>query len=192
MTVPYTFGNANGVVALAELDANFAAVGEYANTAGSASMANTAAIANFATTAGTSNFATTAGTSNFANVSGSTQLSATVSGNAQPNITSVGLLTSVTVTGNVTAGYLLGNGSQLTGISTTSDANALTGNILSANVVNSSLTSVGVLANLTVTGNVYSNGNIAMVSNLPRNTYVANVAPTSGQGNIGDIWYQTF
>jgi len=30
MTVPYTFANASGQVPAAELDANFAAVGEYA------------------------------------------------------------------------------------------------------------------------------------------------------------------
>jgi hypothetical protein len=44
--------------------------------------------------------------------------------------------------------------------------------------------------NLLVTGNVYSRGNIALVSNLPRNVYVNNFAPNAGQGNIGDIWYQ--
>jgi hypothetical protein len=46
--------------------------------------------------------------------------------------------------------------------------------------------------NFITTGNVYSRGNIAVVSNLPRNIYVNTVAPTSTQGNIGDIWYQTF
>jgi hypothetical protein len=30
------------------------------------------------------------------------------------------------------------------------------------------------------------------VSNLARNVYVVNAAPTSGQGVVGDIWYQTF
>jgi len=43
----------------------------------------------------------------------------TLSTAAQPNITSVGTLTSLSVTGNVSANYFIGNGSQLTGISTT-------------------------------------------------------------------------
>ena len=46
--------------------------------------------------------------------------------------------------------------------------------------------------NVITTGNVYSNGNIAMVSNIARNVYVNSVAPSSTQGNVGDIWYQTF
>jgi hypothetical protein len=41
---------------------------------------------------------------------------ATVTTAAQPNITSVGTLSSLTVTGNVSANYFIGNGSQLTGL----------------------------------------------------------------------------
>jgi hypothetical protein len=33
---------------------------------------------------------------------------------------------------------------------------------------------------------------VAMVSNIARFTWIANVAPLSTQGNIGDIWYQTY
>ena len=60
-----------------------------------------------------------------ANVSGYVSLStaantaATVTTASQPNITSVGNLTSLTVTGNVSANYFIGDGSQLTGISGT-------------------------------------------------------------------------
>ena len=64
----------------------------YANTAGSTTFANTATTANTASTAGT---VTTA---------------------AQPNITSVGTLSTLSVTGTINAGNLVGNGSQLTGI----------------------------------------------------------------------------
>jgi filamentous hemagglutinin len=58
---------------------------------------------------------------------GSATTAATVTTNAQPNITSVGTLTSIassgniSTTGNVTADYFIGNGSQLTGISTSSN-----------------------------------------------------------------------
>jgi hypothetical protein len=47
-----------------------------------------------------------------------TRISGTLSTAAQPNITSVGTLTSLAVTGNVTANYFIGNGSQLTSLST--------------------------------------------------------------------------
>jgi filamentous hemagglutinin len=58
---------------------------------------------------------------------GSATTAATVTTNAQPNITSVGTLTSIassgniSTTGNVTGNYFVGNGSQLTGISTSSN-----------------------------------------------------------------------
>lgn len=71
--------------------------------------------------------------------------------------TNQGLLLSNTIsaTGNVTAGGLFfGNGSQLTGVISSAPASLITGNTLSANVINSSLTSVGVLTNLSVSGNV--------------------------------------
>lgn len=66
----------------------------------------------------------------------------------------------------------------------------------SANIVTNgsqpAITSVGTLSSLSVSGNIYSNGNIAMVSNVARNVYIANTAPGNTAGNIGDIWYQTF
>jgi hypothetical protein len=58
MTVPYTFANQTGAIPLSELDANFAAVPNFANVAN------------------------------------------TVNNNAQPNITSVGVLNSLSVNGN--------------------------------------------------------------------------------------------
>jgi hypothetical protein len=43
----------------------------------------------------------------------------------------------ISATGNVNGNYILGNGSQLSGIITTVDANTLIGNTLSSNIVNS-------------------------------------------------------
>ena len=77
MTVPYIFANAVGNIPLSELDANFANVSNYSNTAGN------------------------------------------VVNSAQANITSVGTLISLSVSGNVTGNYFLGNGSQLTGLPAT-------------------------------------------------------------------------
>jgi len=69
-----------------------------------ANVTGTVANATFATSAGTATSATTAGT---------------VTSNAQANITSVGILTSLSASGNITGNYILGNGSQLTGIAAT-------------------------------------------------------------------------
>jgi hypothetical protein len=53
---------------------------------------------------------------NFANVKAAVDTAGIVTINAQPNITSVGTLTALSVTGNITGNYFVGNGSQLTGI----------------------------------------------------------------------------
>ena len=57
----------------------------------------------------------------YANVAG------TVSGNVQANITTVGTLTSLTVTGNISGSYLIGNGSQLTGLQSFVGATGVSG-----------------------------------------------------------------
>jgi hypothetical protein len=107
----------------------------------------------------------------------------------------------VSATGNILATNFIGNLSNGTSrISIASSGNVSVGvGPFSTTVLNvNTSTGISVLGNVlasqsvSASGNVYSNGNIAMVSNVARNTYVANVAPTSGQGNIGDIWYQTF
>jgi hypothetical protein len=131
----------------------------------------------------------------------------TVTTAAQPNITSVGNLTTLTVTGNVSANYFIGNGSLLTGLPASySNTNVaaylptytgnvsanyfigngssltditgsnVTGYVPNANLANTAtvagtvttnaqpnITSVGTLANLTVTGNL-SAGNVAVGS----------------------------
>jgi hypothetical protein len=85
----------------------------------------------------------------------------------------------VSVTGNITGNYILGNGSQLSGIITTVDANTLTGNTLSSNVVTSSLTSVGTLGNLSVTGSVAA-GNVS-------GTNITGTLATASQPNITSV-----
>ncbi len=121
-----------------------------------ATSANTATSATSATTAGT---VTTA---------------------AQPNITSVGTLTSLSVTGNVSANYFIGNGATLTDVT---GAN-VTGYVPLANAANTAtsatsattagtvttaaqpnITSVGTLSSLAVTANITA-GNANISSNL--------------------------
>jgi len=131
----------------------------------------------------------------------------TVTTNAQPNITSVGILSSVSVSGDITGGnvltggivssagnitgsYFIGNGSQLTNVTASSvAASALTGNTLSSNVVYSSLTSVGTLSTLSVsgntnTGNLITPGLISAASNVTSSGSVFAAGIVSAAGNI--------
>jgi hypothetical protein len=93
---------------------------------------------------------------------------------ATGNVQGGNVLTSgiVSATGNITGNYFIGNGSQLTGVTASAvDANALTGNTLSANVTFSSLTTVGNLISLTVdgtttTGNLETAGYVTATGNV--------------------------
>jgi hypothetical protein len=101
----------------------------------------------------------------------------------------------VSASGNVSGNYFIGNGSQLTGVSASSvNANALIGNTLSSNVLYSSLTQVGTLSNVSITGNV-TGGNVltgGLISATGSITSTANIdggnLTTAGQvtatGNI--------
>ena len=95
-----------------------------------------------------------------ANVTG-TVASATTAGTvtdaAQPNITSVGTLTSVSVTGNISGNYFIGNGSQLTG---------LPEGYTNANVAAYLPTYTGNLASLA--------GNVTTTSNISGNYFIGN------------------
>lgn len=90
----------------------------------------------------------------------------------------------LSTTGNVTGNYILGNGSQLSGVITTVDANTLTGNTLSSNVVTSSLTSVGTLGSLSVTGNITS-GNISATNHT--GTTVSVTGTVTGASLTGTV-----
>lgn len=84
----------------------------------------------------------------------------TVTANAQPNITSVGVLTNLVVTGQVAAGIFQGSGANLTSI----PAANLVGSVpLAAQVSDNAqpnITSVGTLTSLNVSGNI-SGANIS-------------------------------
>ena len=142
---------------------------------------------------------TSAVTANFANFAGN------VTVNSQPNITSVGTLTSLDITGNLTAGnanlgnavtanYFIGSGNNLSNI----QGSNITGNVTTAvtanfanyagNVtVNSqpNITSVGTLTSLTVTGNV-AGGNLTTVGVVVAtgNGTFGNISTTGSGGNI--------
>jgi hypothetical protein len=86
--------------------------------------------------------------------------SGTLTTNAQPNITSVGTLSSLSVTNNITAGNVYAN-------SGTVGASLLTGTLTTNAQPN--ITSVGTLSSLNVTGNI-SAGNVNISGNIVSNT----------------------
>jgi len=123
-------------------------------------------------------YATTANSVAGANVSGqvgNALIAGTVYTNAQPNITSVGTLSSLSVTGNissgnanlgnlVTANYFSGNGSSLTGITTLTNGNS--------NVI--------VNANSNVAVSVNGTSNVVVISNSTVN--VTSTTNSTGNG----------
>ena len=118
---------------------------------------------------------------------GNALVAGTVYTAAQPNITSVGTLTSVSVTGNVDAGNVNGNGSGLSSI-TGANVTGQVGNALVAGTVYTAaqpnITSVGTLTSVSVTGNVDS-GNV----NATRGAFstVAGTLETAAQPNITSV-----
>jgi hypothetical protein len=93
----------------------------------------------------------------------------------------LGVTGDVTATGNISGNYFLGNGSQLTGVAATNvNANALVGNVLSANVSISTLTQVGILANLLVSTTISAAGNITGGNVIGGNLLATGIASTTG------------
>lgn len=123
---------------------------------------------------------------NASNLSGavaSATTAGTVTTQAQPNITSVGTLSTLSVTGNVTGSYFLGNGSQLTGVTATVAQTV-------SNAAQPNITSLGTLANVAVDGNanIGSNG-IVTIANTTQSTNLTSGAlqvagGISSQANI--------
>ncbi len=143
-TVPYTFGTESSPIPLSQLDANFAATPNYANTAGIVVNA------------------------------------------VQANITSVGTLTALSVSGNVNSGNLSTTGA----ISATGNIN--TGNIATSGIISAYGTITGgsvstagaITANGTVTGaNIATSGIISATSTITGGNILTN-GEISSQGNI--------
>jgi phage tail protein X len=153
-------------------------------TAGLATFATTANAVAGANVSGAVTFATTANAVAGANVSGQVSnalVSGTVYTNAQPNITSVGTLTTVTVSGNANVGNILtdnykyANGTSISFTGTYSNSNvssflaaygsntiSTTGNITAGNIITTVLTAG---ANTTA-GNITGNWTLTAGSKL--------------------------
>lgn len=122
-------------------------------------------------------------------------LGGTLTTASQPNITEVGTLTGLTSSGNVSAVYFLGNGSQLTGLPATySNANVaaylptysglLGGTLTTAAQPN--ITSVGTLTSVTTSGNV-----TAAYANITATVFASNIVTSGSSGNITGANYIT-
>ena len=155
-------------------------------------------IGNLYGTANLAIYATTANAVAGGNVSGqvgNALVSGTVYSNAQPNITSVGTLTTLSVTGNISSGnanlgnllianFYSGNGNLLSNIQG-ANISGQVGNALIASTVYTNaqpnITSVGTLTSLTVSGI----SNLNSVSNVIITGGIANyVLSTNGSGNL--------
>jgi len=146
-------------------------------------VGNLYGVANSAVIANTANIATLANTATLANAA---NIAGTVTVNAQPNITSVGTLSSLNVSGNVTAANFVGN---------------FVGDISNANyanfagaVVNSAqpnITSVGTLTSLNVSGIVTANSFIGGIrtNSQPNITSVGTLTglAVNGTANLGNV-----
>jgi len=194
--------------------ANVSGAVTFATTANSVSGSNVSGAVAFATTANSvagANVSGTVANATYAVSSGSANTAATVTTNAQPNITSVGTLTSLTVTGNVNTGNIsatnhTGTTSNLTGQyittlatgtapfvvnSTTQVANL---NVATAGTANSAttaatvttnaqpnITSTGILTSLAVNGTVTAN---SFTSNIATGTAPFTVTSTTQVANL--------
>jgi hypothetical protein len=128
-------------------------------------------------------------------------VASSVTNPAQANITSVGVLSSLTVSGVLQADLYAGNASGLSNINSSN----LVGNVAAANVASSvtdpaqgNITSLGVLNSLTISGVLQAalyTGNASGLSNLNSSNLVGNVAAANvatsvtdpAQGNITSL-----
>ncbi len=188
----FTFNNSTNTLAVTLMTGtlktnaqpNITSVGNLTNltvtgniTGGNANLGN-AVIANFFIGSGANLINLPAG--NILGAVSNADIANTVSVNAQPNITSLGNLTVLEVTGNanignietvniVTANYLYGDGSNITGI----DGNAISGDVANANysayagyvtgAQQSNITSVGNLTSLRISGTNSINSTDALI-----------------------------
>ena len=134
----------------------------------------------------------------YATSAGSADLAQYVTANAQANITSVGVLTSLSVSGNITSNYFLGNGSQLTGLPATygnanvsdflangfgSNVISTTGNINAGNLVLTSGVGNVYAHDVNSTGSVLVTGVVSAAGNV-RGSNFNTVGLVTATGNV--------
>lgn len=115
----------------------------------------------------------------------------TVTANAQPNINSLGILTELSATGNVTGNYFIGNGSLLTGISSGSSNTIFNGNsnvaiattngnvTITANTSQPYTWTFDTSGELLLAGNIVGSGNTTIKADN-NNAWISQAAGDSG------------
>ena len=181
----------------------------FATSAGSATTATDAAQANYANTANSvagsnvtgsvsqANFANTANAVAGGNVSGQVAnalVAGTVYTNAQPNITSLGTLSALSVTGNIatggilTDGYYYANGTPFTGGGGSTYGNANVNTLLAAWGSNTLSTTGTVNAGNITGGNILTAGLISATGNITA-ANLGNVSALNLNGNSSQVLY---
>jgi hypothetical protein len=146
-TVPYTFATDTGNIPLSQLDANFANVKAFANTAGY------------------------------------------VTGADQANITSVGTLVSVSVTGNITSGNvrtagLISSTGTVTGSSLLGSVISVTGNITAGNIAIAAASTAG---SYSATGNITGSSHLGLAVSVTGNITAGNIFNNGLSSVTGNI-----
>ena len=117
-----------------------------------------------------------------ANLVSANYLAGALTTSAQPNITSVGTLSTLNVTGNISsANYILGNGYYLTGVTKATSADSVSNGLSNVNIA---------AANANATVSINGTSNVAVFSNLGVNVsgYVnATGNISSGNANLGNL-----
>jgi hypothetical protein len=161
--------------------------GTGANIAGTLNVTGNANVGNLGTTDLTVSGNMTTGGGTGGNISGANNITAntltgTLTTAAQPNITSVGTLSSLSVSGNATAGNVYANSGTIGANVVT--ANTLTGTLTTAAQPN--ITSIGTLSSLTATGNIVS-GNVYANSGTIGANLLTGTLTTASQPNITTV-----
>jgi hypothetical protein len=194
----FTFGNANVTGNFVAANATIGNVTGNSFTGANLISANYVNVATELNVTGNATLGNGAGGSlTGGNLISANYVTGTLTTASQPNITSIGILSSlavtgnvsagnvsttgvVTATGNVTANFFIGNGSQLTGISTSS--NSIFNGNSNVNVAANGNVTVSVAGNsniVTVTG---TGVNVAGTLNTTGNTTIANLTVGNGTG----------
>jgi hypothetical protein len=176
-------GGGNGSPGGSNSQIQFNLAGSFAGSPGLEFNANT-------NTVTTGNVVASVFTGNLYGVANSAVVAASVTNSGQPNITSLGNLVTLNVTGNARANFITSNTGANLGNSVA--ANYFIGNLygnsnsaLTANTVTNNaqpnITSTGNLVSLTVTGDITGAGNVNITGNI---TSSGNI--TAGNANLGN------
>jgi hypothetical protein len=144
------------------------------------------------------------------NISGNAATAGTVTTNAQPNITSVGILSSLSVSGNITTGnlngansitanYFIGSGNNLSNIQGANVTGAVSYASTANSVALANVSGAGNIASINLNGNttqvLYGNGVFATAATTYGNSdvstflasYGSNTITTTGNVSVGNI-----